>query len=107
MPADHGRQRLDHHQRADARLGQRRLRGVAQAEPGHDHIETRPGGRSQPEPGELDLGHGEQAGHQELVAELDLVDLDVEGKLTPPAQAQATYRRRLVIELLEQDAHAD
>ena len=38
------------------------------------------------EPGEGDLGLGEQARHQELVAELDLVDVDAERGMAPPAE---------------------
>ena len=66
---------------------QRRLRGIAEPQSTDDDIEVGVDRLGQAEARERYLGDGEQARHQELVAELDLVHLDVQGRLDPPAQA--------------------
>ena len=75
VPLDHLAERLDHEQRAHARVLQHGLRGVAEPEPADHHVEAGPRQLRQREPGDLDLGHREQARHQEVVVELDLVDV--------------------------------
>jgi hypothetical protein len=105
VPLDDLRQRVDHHQGTHPRVLQDRARGVAQAEPAHGDIERVVVQGGQAEPGELDLGLGEQAGHQEVVAQLDLVDVRAEDRLAPPAQSQVTERGGPPVELFECDAH--
>jgi hypothetical protein len=87
VPADHLSQRLDDDQRTYACIRERGTRGVAEAEPAHEHLQLGPGDRGQSEVRQLDLGDREQARHQELVAELHLVDVDLERRLESPAQA--------------------
>ena len=71
------RERLDDDQRPHPRVLERAPGGVAEAESADDDVEPVLARLGQPEPGEVDLGDGEQARHEELVAELDLVDVDV------------------------------
>ena len=74
----------------DPRVLERGDRGVAQPEPADERRRARsPRQRGEPEPGQLDLGDREQAGHEELVAELDLEDVDV-------AACGSRRRRRLI-----------
>lgn len=46
----------------------------------------------EPELGQLDPGHGEQAGHQELVAQPQLEHVDLQRWLQPTPQAQLARR---------------
>ena len=95
-------ERLDDLQRAHPRVGERRPRGAAEAEPADHDVEVvarqlRPARAS----ASAILGDGEQARHEELLAEPHLVDVDVERRVAPPAQADLAHRRRLPVELLE------
>ena len=81
------------------------LRGVAEPEAADDDVEIAARQRRQSNPRQRDLGDGEQARHQELVAELDLVDVEARGELPSSAQAEHAHRRRAEIQLLEIDAH--
>ena len=93
VPADHRGERLDDHQRAHPRLLERGDRGVAEPQPADDDVELVAGAGGQPQPGQLDLGDREQARHEELLAELDLVDVDLERALEPATQADLAHRR--------------
>ena len=55
-----------------------------------DDVELVPLRPGQTEAGQLDLGDREEARHEELVAQLDLVDVDLERRLDPPTQADLT-----------------
>jgi hypothetical protein len=105
VPADHLGQRLDHGQLRDPRVLQGGDRGVPQAQPADQHVEPVPVDGREAEPGQLDLGDREQAGHQELVAELGLEHVDVQGGLAAPPQADLAHRRLAPVELLEPCAH--
>src|SRR6476619_1914328 len=61
--------------------------------------------RGQAEPGQLDLGDGEEAGHEVLVAELHLEDVHVERRLAAPPEADLTHRGLPPGQLLEARAH--
>ena len=58
------------------------------------------------ESGRFDLGGGELARHQELVAEFDFVDVDASGKLPSAPQAEYAHRGRAKIQFLEIHAHS-
>src|SRR6476619_3306950 len=62
--------------------------------------------RGQAEPGQLDLGDGEEAGHEVLVAELHLEDVHVERRLAAPPEADLTHRGLPPGQLLKARAHA-
>ena len=47
----------------------------------------------------------EDGKHEELVAELHLVDVDLEPAVPPPAQADVAHRRGPAVELLERPSH--
>ena len=104
VPFDHLGQRIDHDQRSHAGILQHRLRGVAESEAAHHHVEFFARQRRQPQPRKFDLGHRVLARHQELVAELDLVDIDIRPAPSPP-QAEHAHRRRAIIQLFEIEAH--
>jgi hypothetical protein len=53
----------------------------------------------------IDLSDGEEAGHEELFAELDLEDVDAGGRVAAPAEADLADRRRTPVELLEPSTH--
>jgi len=57
--------------------------GVAEAEPSDHDVEIRSRDAVQRELGQCDLGCGEQARHEELIAELRLVDVDLQRGLEP------------------------
>jgi hypothetical protein len=106
MPVDHRLQELDHGQRGHARILQHRARGVAQAQATDHHVQACTLQRRQTQSGQRLFRDGERAGHQELVAELDLVHLALERQLQPVAQADRPDRRGAVSEFLEQRMHA-
>ena len=59
----------------------------------------------QPEGGQRHLGRGEQAGHEVLLTQPHLVDLDPERRLDPPAQHDLAHRRRRPRQLLDPCPH--
>jgi hypothetical protein len=75
VPVDHLSQRLDDRQRVDTRVLQRRPSGISQPKAAdHDvQVQVRALQLPQAKPRERDLSRREQAGHQKLVIELDLV----------------------------------
>ena len=79
---------------------------VAEPEPAHHDVEIAAGESGQSQPGQRDLRSREQARHQEVLAELDLEDVDAEPQLAPAPQAERADRRFPVVQLLEQRAHA-
>jgi hypothetical protein len=79
MPFDHGLEVIDDAERAHRILLQSGAGGVAQAEASNDDVELFAGegffsGR-ETEIGELLFHHGEEGGHEEGIAEDDLIDL--------------------------------
>jgi hypothetical protein len=105
LPADDGGQGLDDLDRADPWIGERRPGGVAEAEPADDDVEVGAVELGEAQVGEGDLGRGEDVGHEVLVAELDLVDVDAEDRVEAATDADLAHRRGLAVELLEQPAH--
>ena len=89
--------------------------GVPESEPPDAHVELRLGqsglGQSglgqgvQREARDRDLGDREEAGHQEVVVELDLVDVLTRTGVAAPPEADRSHRRLLPVELLESSAH--
>src|SRR4051812_32894936 len=105
MPADDFLERFHHHERMNAGILERRLCGVAEPQSPDDDVELGIGGLSQPEARERYLSHREQARHQELVAELDLVHVDLEHRLDSPAQADDPHAGLRPVENLEACTH--
>ncbi|MFC5041683.1 hypothetical protein [Ornithinimicrobium kibberense] len=79
--------------------------GVAQAEPAHDDPQTLALEAGEGQPGQLLLGHGEQARHEVLLAELDLVDLRPGHRLPPSPEAELVDRGLRPRQLLEPCGH--
>ncbi|MBI3690611.1 MAG: hypothetical protein HY239_08135 [Mycolicibacterium aromaticivorans] len=90
MPSDDFVECFHHDERMNAGILHRRLGGVAESQSPDDDVEVVIDRLGQAEARERYLGRGEQARHQELVAELYFVDIDVEGRLDPPAQADGS-----------------
>jgi hypothetical protein len=105
VPADHRREGLDDGQRAHPWLLERGHRGVAESQPADDDVQLRTGARGQPQPRQLDLGDREQARHEELLTELDLVHVDLEGALEAAAQDELAHLGVLPVQLLEASDH--
>jgi hypothetical protein len=105
VPRDDGTQRLDDRDGSDPLVLEGGDGGVAETEAADDDVEMLSADRREPEPGQLDLGNGEEARHEELLAELHLVDVDEEGRLEPAPQADLPQRGLLPVDLLETPAH--
>ena len=116
VPSDHLGEGFDDIERPDAAILEHGARGVSEPESTDEHIDgsvNRSVNRSgvgphltQAEPRQRDLRRREQARHQELVAQLHLVDVDQERRLQAAAQHDLPHRRRTPIKLLEPDAHS-
>ncbi len=106
VPADHRFQHLDDDERGDVGMVEDGLGGIAEAKAGDGDIGRAAGQTGEAEIGQRDLRGGEEAGHQELVAELDLVDVDVEPVLAPPSETEGADRRLLIVKFLEKVAQA-
>ena len=104
MPVDHLGQRLDHRQRTHPGILQHRPGGVPQSEAADHHVEAVAGKFGQGEAGEFDLRHREQTRHEELVTELDLVHVDLQGRIQPPSQAHRPHGGFPPVKLLETPA---
>ena len=101
MPSDDRLERFDHDQRVHRRIAQGGLRGVAQAQPAHHHIERTlaPG---QGQIGQRDFHGMEETRHEKTPAERDLVDFGIiQCGHTPPPQGEIADRRGLEIQFLE------
>src|SRR5260370_32380078 len=83
----------------------RRLRGVAEPQSAEDDVEVGTDRLGEAEARERLLGHGKQARHQELVAELYLVHVDIQGRLDPPAQTDDPHAGLGPVEFLEACTH--
>ena len=106
VPLDDLGQRVDHDQGSHARIFEHRLRGVTEPETADDDVEVVSLKRGQPEPRQFNLGDGEGARHQKLVAEFDFVDVDTGGGMPSAPQAEHTHRGGAKIQFLEIFAHA-
>src|SRR5258705_13694450 len=82
------------------------LRGVAKPEAADDDVKVPARQRRQSQPRKFNLGHGELARHQKLIAELDFVDVDIGGRAPSPPQAKHAHRRGAKIQLFEIEAHS-
>src|SRR5659263_301835 len=91
VPLDHRLERVDDHQLAYALVDQHGLGGVAEPQSAHCDVELGPLDPGQRAPSHFDLGNGEEAGHEELVAELDLEDVDAGDRVAAPAEAAVSY----------------
>jgi hypothetical protein len=80
--------------------------GIAEAEAADHHVQSAAVETRQRQVRKRDLAAGEQAGHQERIAQLDLVDLGAEGRHGAAAQAQLAERRVALGEFFEVDGHA-
>ena len=105
MPRDDITQSLDHVQRSNSGVGEHRAGGVAKPQATDHDVERVTVNRRQPEGRQRDLGDGEQARHEVLVAELDLVDLDPKRGLDPAPQGDLPHRRGPPGQLLEPQCH--
>lgn len=105
VPGDHGFERVHHDELAHPLVGQRGPGGVAEPEAAHRDVQRGPGEAGQRQPGQLDLGDREQAGHQELVPELDLEHVLPRDGVAASAEAHLTDRRGAPAQLLEPRAH--
>src|SRR5690606_1973371 len=90
--------------RANPLVLQCRPGGVAEAEAADHDVEAAARELGEAEAGQRDLGGGEAARHQEVVAQLDLVDLGAARRLEAPPQGQRADRRRSIVEFFE-EAH--
>ena len=105
VPVDDGRQRFDHAQRSHAWVVECGPGGVAEPQPADDDIERRVGGRCQTECRHRLLAVGDQAGHQPVLADLDLEHVDLERRFETATQADLADLGRLSIEFLEKTTH--
>src|SRR3954469_9614215 len=105
VPFDDLGKRIHHYQRSYAGVLEHRARGVAKPQAADHHVEMPATERRQPEPSQFDLGCGELARHQELVAELDFVNIDIRHRPPAAPQAQYAHRRWAEIQLFERKAH--
>jgi hypothetical protein len=105
VPRDDGRQCLDDVHGAHPLVLQRGGRRAPEPQAADDDVEPVARQRRQPQPGQLDLGHGEQARHQVLVAEQHLVHLDAGDGLAAPSQRDLAERGGLEVQLLEAPRH--
>jgi peptide subunit release factor RF-3 len=106
VPFDDLAQRLDDVQRTHPRVLQHGSRRVAQPEPANHDVQLATGQLGEAEPGQLHLRACEQARHEELVAQLHLVHVDLQRRLQPSPQAQLTHRGRSRVDQLETCTHA-
>src|SRR5690606_3759096 len=95
----------DHGEMVDARIPQGRDRGVAETEPAHEHRESVTSRGGEAEGREFLLGGGEQARHEELVAELDFEDVDAGHRIPSSSERELAHRGGLPVESLESQTH--
>src|SRR5690606_2176383 len=105
VPLDDFRHAADHLQRPRPWMFERRLGGVAQAEPADHDAPLRRPATLETDPRQRDLRGSEPARHQVFVTEDDLVDVVAAAEIAAPAQAQGSERRYAVVEFLEHPAH--
>ena len=81
VPVDDRFQKINNEQRSDPRLGQYGVGRIAQAQATDRDIEFIPATRRNPQRAESDFGIGDDARHQELIAELDFKDIFGDARL--------------------------
>ena len=101
VPLDDHIQRFDHVHRAHSGVLQDRSCRVAEPEPAYDDIEVATDNFCEREAGEVDLGNREQARHEELIAELHFVHIDLERRFQSSPHADLTNRCLTPVDLLE------
>ncbi len=107
VPVDDSRDRLDDLHLRDPLVLERRSQRVAEPEASDEHLQALSlGPRGQAEVRELGLDDGEEARHQELVVDLDLVDVVAHRGLEAASQADHPDRGVLPAELLHVQGHA-
>ena len=101
MPRHDGLERLDHRQLGHPVVLERGERGVAEAEAADEDGEGGARRGREPDPGQLLLTGGELARHEEVVAELDLVDVTPGDRVPAPPEADLAPRGLLPVQLLD------
>ena len=105
VPTDDLVQRLDDTHGTHTGVAQDRMRGVAETEPSHHDVEVHAGDEGERDVGECHLGHGEGARHEELVAELRLVDVGLQGRFESTSKADLAEASRSPVEFFEAGTH--
>jgi hypothetical protein len=101
-PVDDEVHLLHHPHARDAGVLQRRLRGVAEPEPAHEHPQRSAAGvQGQGAGGEAALGDVVQAAHQELAGDADLVDPVDPGGAASASEVEGADRGVRVVEQVE------
>ena len=100
MPGDDHRQGLHDGQLRDPLVLESGPGGVAEPEPAHQDRERRAVRSPEADPRQLLLASGELARHEEVVAELDLVDVAFGDLVEAPAEADDAPRGVAEVELL-------
>ena len=106
VPVDHGLKEFDNAQLAHARILERAGGRVAKAKAANNDIEAVADQAGEPDARQRDLRGREHARHQELVAELDLKNVDACRRVNAPPEAHVTDGSGGEGELLESLAHA-
>jgi hypothetical protein len=101
VPVDYGVERVDHPDRAHARVGERRGGGARETEAADDDVEGLVRQLREGEVRELFLRDREGARHQVLLAEEHLEDVVTEHGIEPSAQTNVAARRAVEVELFE------
>lgn len=105
MPFDDLAQDFDDTQGAHPGVCQDGLSGVAEAEPSDHDVEICTRDAGERDIGECDLSCSEEARHEEFIAELCLVDVDLQSWFESTSKANLAQRRRPPVELLETCTH--
>lgn len=105
MPVDDFGERVDHRQCPQPWIVQDGLGGVTESESADGYVQLGVRQFGQGEFRERDLAGGEEAGHEELVAELHLVHVLPRDRVAAPTQTDLADGRRLPVDLLEAQAH--
>ncbi len=105
VPLENLAERFDHDQGPHPRFVEYGARRVAEPESADDDVEAGAGDTREPKASQLHLGHGEEAGHQELVTQLHFVDVDAQRGLAPSPQAHRSHGGFVPGEFLEPRGH--
>src|SRR4030067_1077999 len=105
MPSDDLAQSFDDVKGAHPGVSQDGVCGVAKAEPSDHDVEIWSRDAGERELGQCDLGRGEEARHEELIAELHLVDVDLQTWFESTSQTNLAQGCRAPVELLEAGTH--
>ena len=107
VPADDLGQRVDDAQGPHPVVLEGGERRAAQTQATDHDVEVAAVVSGETKPGQLRLGDGEQARHEELLTEPHLVDVHVQRRLTPTPQDQFAHAGRRDVELFDAPGHED